>query len=70
MIFIIPLLAIGAARALMTFPLPDMKPFNCQSCFSFWLTVAVMLMVDPVLIGLGFISYLLSDLIQIYESKN
>lgn len=66
---IIILLPIGFARALMSFNLPDMKPFSCQSCLSFWVSVSASLLIDWHLIGLAFITYLLSDLILIYESK-
>jgi hypothetical protein len=62
-------MAIGAARALMTLPLPDIKPLNCQSCLSFWLTLLMTLIIDVNLIGLAFVSYLLSDIISIYEHK-
>ena len=67
MIFIIPLMAIGIARALMTLPLPNIKPLNCQSCLSVWITVITT--IDINLIGLSFVSYLLSDIISIYEHK-
>ena len=60
---------IGIARALMSFNIPDYKPFNCQSCLSFWIAVAGCCAVDYNLIGMAFITYLLSDLILIYESK-
>ena len=60
---------IGLARALMTFNLPNFKPFNCLSCLSFWVAVLNALLVDYNLIGIAFITYLLSDLILIYESK-
>jgi hypothetical protein len=46
-----------------------MKPFSCQSCLSFWISVIAASFFDWHLIGLAFISYLLSDLILIYESK-
>ena len=60
---------IGIARALMSFNLPDYKPFNCQSCLSFWIAFAGCCAVDYNLIGMSFITYLVSDLILIYESK-
>ena len=66
LLIIIP---IGIARALMSFNLPNYKPFNCQSCLSFWLAVIGSFVIDYNLIGLAFITYLLSDLILIYESK-
>lgn len=62
-------MAIGIARALMTLPLPNIKPLNCQSCLSFWISVAVIPFIDVNLIGLAFVSYLLSDIISIYEHK-
>jgi hypothetical protein len=49
--------------------LPDFKPFNCQSCLSFWTAVAIYLFVDYRMIPMAFVSYLLSDLILLYESK-
>lgn len=69
MIYIIPLLSVGIARALQSFAMPDIKPFNCQSCMSFWTTVAIFAMYEWRLCALGFISYLISDLILIYENK-
>lgn len=62
-------MAIGIARALMTLPLPNVKPLNCQSCLSFWISVVVIPFIDVNLIGLAFVSYLLSDIISIYEHK-
>lgn len=62
-------MAIGIARALMTLPLPNIKPLNCQSCLSFWITVITTIAIDINLIGLSFVSYLLSDIISIYEHK-
>jgi hypothetical protein len=53
----------------MTFNLPDWKPFNCQSCLSFWIAVVGYLAVDPYMVMLAFIAYLLSDLIMIYEAR-
>ena len=69
MIFIVPLLSIGIARALQSLAMPDFKPFNCQSCMSFWTTVLVYSFIEWRLCALGFLSYLISDLILIYESK-
>lgn len=72
MIFIIitiTLCSIGLARALMTFNLPDVKPFNCQSCLAFWIAVVGYLAIDPYMVMLAFITYLLSDLIMIYEAR-
>lgn len=57
------------ARALMSFNLVDMKPFNCQSCLSFWLSMIITLGYDWELAPIAFVTYLLSDLILIYESK-
>lgn len=68
MIYII-LISIGIARALQTFNLPDYKPFNCQSCLAFWSTFVVCLCTEPELVGISFISYLISDLILTYENK-
>ena len=62
-------MAIGMARALMTLPLPNIKPLNCQSCLSFWISVAVIPFIDFNLIGLAFVSYLISDILSIYEHK-
>lgn len=69
MIYLIPLISIGIARAMLSFNLPDIKPFNCQSCLSFWTCVILCAYIDYNLIGLGFIAYLFSDLILIYENK-
>ena len=66
---IIITLPIGFARALQSFNLPDIKPFSCQSCLSFWISMLAALAIDWHLIGLAFITYLLSDLILIYENK-
>lgn len=63
------IIAVAMARALMSFNLPNTKPFNCQSCLSFWTAVAIYLVVDWTLVPLAFISYLVSDLILIYEHK-
>ena len=65
---IITLCSIGLARALMTFNLPDYKPLNCQSCLSFWISVIGFLAVDPCMVMLAFITYLVSDLILMYEA--
>jgi len=67
MITIITLCSIGLARALMTLNLPDIKPFNCQSCLSFWIAVVGYLAIDPYMVMVAFITYLISDLILIYE---
>jgi hypothetical protein len=67
MIYII--IAVAIARALTSFDLPQFKPFNCLSCLSFWTAVAIYSFVDYRMIPLAFVSYLLSDLILIYESK-
>lgn len=69
MYYLIPLIAIGFSRALMTLPLPDIKPLNCQSCLSFWSCAITCALVDYQLIPLGFLAYLISDLILIYEYK-
>ncbi len=63
------LIAVAMARALMSFNLPNIKPFNCQSCLSFWTALTIYLVVDWTLVPLAFISYLVSDLILIYEHK-
>jgi hypothetical protein len=63
------LIAVAMARALMSFGLPNTKPFNCQSCLSFWTALTIYLVVDWKLVPLAFISYLISDLILIYEYK-
>jgi len=74
-ILLIPLIAVGISRAMMSLPLPNFKPFNCQSCLSFWISAFLLLSIDVSfyldvnMIGVAFISYLLSDLILIYESK-
>jgi len=67
MIYII--IAVAIARALTSFDLPQFKPFNCLSCLSFWTAVAIYSFVDYRMIPMAFVSYLLSDLILIYESK-
>jgi hypothetical protein len=67
MIYII--IAVAIARSLTSFDLPQFKPFNCLSCLSFWTAVAIYSFVDYRMIPLAFVSYLLSDLILIYESK-
>jgi len=69
MMYLIPLMAVGAARAILTLPLPDVKPFNCMSCLSFWICAITCSFIDWQLIPLGFLAYLLSDLILIYEYK-
>ena len=63
------IIAVAMARALMSFGLPNTKPFNCQSCLSFWTALTIYLVVDWTLVPLAFISYLISDLILIYEHK-
>lgn len=60
---------IGLARAFLSFNLLDFKPFNCQSCLSFWISLVTSAIIDWHLIGFAFITYLLSDLILLYESK-
>ena len=67
MIYII--IAVAIARSLQTFELPNFKPFNCLSCLSFWTAVGIYSFVDYRMIPMAFVSYLLSDLILIYESK-
>ena len=67
MIYII--IAVAIARSLTSFDLPQFKPFNCLSCLSFWTAVTIYSFVDYRMIPLAFVSYLLSDLILIYESK-
>lgn len=63
------LISLGLARAVQTFDLPDIKPLNCQSCLSFWNSVIIFALIEWQLIGLSFITYLLSDLILTWESK-
>jgi len=63
------LVSIGIARALQSFQLPDIKPFNCQSCLSFWISLVGFAVFDWTWIHVAFITYLLSDLILIYEHK-
>lgn len=63
------IIAIAVARSMMTFKLPDVKPFTCQSCLSFWTAVAIYSFVDWKMIPMAFLSYLISDLILIYEYK-
>ena len=63
------LVSIGIARALQSFQLPDIKPFNCQSCLSFWMSIILYGIFDWTWIFASFITYLLSDLILIYEHK-
>lgn len=63
------LIAVAMARALMSFGLPNIKPFNCQSCLSFWTALIIYLVVDWTLVPLAFIAYLVSDIILIYEHK-
>jgi hypothetical protein len=60
---------IGLARALLTFNLPDYKPFNCQSCLSFWIAIITASIVEWNFLGLAFVTYLISELIIIYEYK-
>jgi len=69
MILTILLVSIGLARALQSFPLPNIKPFNCQSCLSFWLSLVALGVYDWKWMHVAFITYLLSDLILIYENK-
>jgi hypothetical protein len=61
--------AVAIARALMSFDLPNTKPFNCQSCLSFWTALAIYLCTDWSMIPFAFVAYLISDLILIYEYK-
>jgi hypothetical protein len=63
------LMCIGMSRAALTFNLPDFKPFNCQSCLSFWLSVMLFAYIEWQLIGLSFITYLLSDILLTWENK-
>ena len=70
MIYILFIMAsLGIARAFMTFELPDVKPLNCWSCLSFWTSVILLLMYDWHTVGIAFITYLLADMIQSWESK-
>jgi hypothetical protein len=63
------IIAVAIARALMSFDLPSFKPFNCQSCLSFWTALAIYFFTDWSMIPFAFIAYLISDLILIYEYK-
>lgn len=63
------IIAVAIARALMSFDLPSLKPFNCQSCLSFWTALTIYLFIDWSMIPFAFIAYLISDLILIYEYK-
>jgi hypothetical protein len=63
------IIAIAIARAFMTFNIPDIKPFNCQSCLAFWTAICLFAFIDITLMPYAFISYLLSDLLLIYEHK-
>ena len=60
---------IGFARALQTFNLPDYKPFNCQICLSFWIAIITAGIVEWNFLGLAFVSFLISEIIMIYEYK-
>ena len=63
------IIAVAIARAFMTFDIPDIKPFNCQSCLSFWTAVILYCFIDVSMIPYAFLSYLISDLLLIYEHK-
>ena len=63
------IIAVAIARAFMTFNIPDVKPFNCQSCLAFWTAVVLYGFIDITLMPYAFISYLISDLLLIYEHK-
>jgi hypothetical protein len=63
------IIAVSIARALMSFDLPYIKPFNCQSCLSFWTALSIYLCTDWSMIPFAFVAYLISDLILIYEYK-
>ncbi len=62
-------MAVAIARALQEFKLPNIKPFNCQPCLSFWIAVLIYSYIDWKLIPLAFVSYLIAQLIIIYECK-
>jgi len=63
------IIAVAIARAMMAFNMPQMKPFNCQSCLSFWIALIIYLGHDWKMIPMAFLAYLISDLILIYEHK-
>jgi len=63
------LISLGLARAAQTFDLPDIKPLNCFSCLSFWNSVLLFAFIEWQLIGISFITYLVADLIMVWESK-
>lgn len=61
--------SIGTAMILMTFPLPNIKPFNCAPCLSTWIAIVLLFTFDVEHIWCAPIAYSLMSLILTYERK-
>ena len=63
------ILSVAVARILITFNLPDYKPFNCLPCLTAWTTLAGLLILDINHWYMFPVGYLCAQIIMMYESK-
>lgn len=69
MMFIKIILGLAIARILITFNLPDVKPFNCLPCLTAWCSLGVLLLLSPYDWYYFPIGYLTAQILMNYESK-
>jgi len=70
MTFIILITATSMAMILTSFDwMPNIKPFNCPSCLSSWIALAMLMTLQPSMWWCFPIAYLLTSIFLIYERK-
>ena len=69
MILILLITASAIGMILTTFNLPDIKPLNCASCLSGWVALIMLICFAPTYWWAFPTSYLITNLIYIYETK-
>lgn len=63
------ILSVSVARILITFRLPNVKPFNCLPCLTAWITLILLLSLDITNWYMFPIGYFAQQMIMSYESK-